>query len=95
MASPSGPRDPYFVSQRITLSREEVVAALSAAVLARSGELARFGTPRLCSLELDAKVLPGAGVDVVGLVATVEAQLDAGLVAALSGAPALPAPAAD
>ena len=81
----------FSVSQRIALSRAEVIAALSAAVLARAVELARVGEPVLRNLVLDAKILPDGGVEVLGVVATAEAQLDARAMAAL---PARPAPAA-
>jgi len=84
--------NPYFVSQRISLSRNDVIDALRAAVLSRAGELARFGEPNVRQLALDAKVSQNAGVDILGVVATVEAQLDAALVAALSP-PALSVPA--
>jgi hypothetical protein len=79
-------RDTYYVTQDIALSRQEVIAALSAAVLARAGELARFGAPRLRNLALDARVSAN-GADIAGVVATVEAPLEAGLVAALVALP--------
>ncbi|CAH2605606.1 protein of unknown function (plasmid) [Rhodovastum atsumiense] len=76
----------YYVSQDITLTRQEVIAALSAAVLARAGELARFGAPRLRSLALDAKISIH-GADIAAVIATVEAPLEPSLVAALAALP--------
>jgi hypothetical protein len=79
----------FFVSQRVALSRAEVIAALSAAALARAVELARVGEPVLRNLTLDAKILPDGGVEILGVLATAEVQIDARAVAAL---PARPAP---
>ena len=81
----------FFVSQRIALSRADVIAALSAAALARAVELARIGEPVLRNLALDAKVQPEGEVEVLGVVATAEVQLDVRAMAAL---PARQAPAA-
>ncbi len=80
-------RDTYYVSQDISLSRQEVIAALTVAVLARAGELARFGQPRLRSMALDACVTAN-GADIAAVVATVEAPLEPNLVAALAAIPA-------
>ena len=78
------------VSQEIRLTRQEVVDILAAAVLTNADSLARFGEKRLRSLALDARVVNGA-VEIAGVVAVVEAQLDPRLVAAL-GEPAAEKP---
>jgi hypothetical protein len=85
---PMAPKDlpaadePYFVSRTITLNRQEVIEALTAAVLARAGGVARFGPPRLRNMTVDAQVTDGTA-DIAGVVASVEAPLDPAVVAAL------------
>ena len=73
-----------FVSQQVTLDRAEVIAALAEAVLAKATELSRFGEPRLRNLALDATVGEGDAVDIVGVVAVIEAPLDPAVLALLS-----------
>ncbi len=73
-----------FVSQQVTLDRAEVVAALGEAVLAKATELSRFGEPRLRDLVVDATIGEGDAVDIVGVIATIEAPLDPAVLALLS-----------
>jgi hypothetical protein len=75
--------DVFLISQEVTLTRQDVVNALTSAVLARAGQLSRLGTTRLRSLDLDAQVTTN-GTEIAGVVATVEARLDPSVVSALA-----------
>jgi hypothetical protein len=75
--------DVFVLTQEITLTRQDVVDALTVAVLARANHLARLGTTRMRSLELDAQVNTN-GTEIAGVVATVEARIDPAVVSALA-----------
>lgn len=62
----------YVVSQRVVLNRDQVREALAAAAMARAAELSQFGTLKVSSLSLDAKLLDNGGLDLLGVVAVVE-----------------------
>jgi hypothetical protein len=66
----------FFVTEHVSLSKEEVFAILRSAVLARAAELAQFGETSIRTLELDAQVTAAGAVEVAGLSAVLEARLD-------------------
>jgi hypothetical protein len=77
----TSPSKTFYVTEHVTLGREEVFAILRAAVLARAEDLTRFGETSIRSLALDAHVTAAGAVEVAGVSATLEARLDPGAAA--------------
>ncbi len=74
----------YVVSQRVVLNRDQVREALAAAAMARAAELSQFGTLKVSSLSLDAKLLDNGGLDLLGVVAVVETAAESIPLAAIA-----------